>query len=307
MVCYLVSIGWPRGCCRVLLTKSETVLWTKHFILPNAAAAQQTTAAASTSTLAKPYNAEAGHYRQEDLPFITTIREQVFSDKPQGYTSKNMFDILVANQCLPDNTPCAKCLHNKSGANCLICAKVCSCYCKALCKEQPDPKFVSKKLTAFPPKFQRDPNRLVPRIVHQTFYEDLTPDKYPNMSRMVESFKQSGWEYRFYADEEAQNFLSTHFPPEVREAYDALRPGAFKADLFRYCALFIFGGVYADVDIMLESNLDISVPPDVGFMVPVDEPGADANTPMCLWNGFITSAPAHPFLAHVIQAIVNQI
>lgn len=127
------------------------------------------------------------------------------------------------------------------------------------------------------------------------------------MSRLVESFKQSGWDYRFYADEEAQLFLSTHFPPEVREAYDALRPGAFKADLFRYCALFILGGVYADVDILLESNLDVSIAPDVGFMVPVDEPGSEANMAMCVWNGFIAAAPAHPFLAKVIETVVNQI
>ena len=102
------------------------------------------------------------------------------------------------------------------------------------------------------------------------------------MSRLVESFKRSGWEYRFYSDEDAQNFLSTHFPAEVREAYDDLRPGAFKADLFRYCALLIHGGVYADVDIMLESSLDHSIPNNVGFVVPVDEPGIEAKRPCCV-------------------------
>jgi len=65
--------------------------------------------------------------------------------------------------------------------------------------------------------------------------------------------------------------LRTHFPSPVLEAYQAMKPGAFKADLFRYCVLLITGGVYADVDIQLESVLDLSIPPDVGFMVPVDE------------------------------------
>jgi hypothetical protein len=32
--------------------------------------------------------------------------------------------------------------------------------------------------------------------------------------------------------------------------------------------------VYADVDIMLESALDLSVAPDIGFMVPIDEVSA---------------------------------
>jgi len=107
--------------------------------------------------------------------------------------------------------------------------------------------------------------------VHQTWFEPLSRESYPNMSRLVESFRMSGWEYKFYTDDEAGNFLSTHFPAEVREAYDTLRPGAFKADLFRYCVLLIYGGVYADVDIMLESSLDVAIAPDVGFMVPIDE------------------------------------
>jgi mannosyltransferase OCH1-like enzyme len=57
---------------------------------------------------------------------------------------------------------------------------------------------------------------------------------------------------------------------EVLEAFDALVAGAFKADLFRYCVLFIHGGVYADVDMRLVSDLDVSVPPDTGFMVAFD-------------------------------------
>jgi mannosyltransferase OCH1-like enzyme len=46
--------------------------------------------------------------------------------------------------------------------------------------------------------------------------------------------------------------------------------GAFKADLFRYCVLLIDGGVYADIDILLTSNLDKAIDDDVGFMLPID-------------------------------------
>ena len=90
------------------------------------------------------------------------------------------------------------------------------------------------------------------------------------MARLIESWKRSGWEYKFWDDTSAAEFLSLHFPPEVRYAYDSILPGAFKADLFRYCVLLIEGGIYADMDVMLQTNLDAAVPPDVGFMVPVD-------------------------------------
>lgn len=92
----------------------------------------------------------------------------------------------------------------------------------------------------------------------------------PNFSRLTESWKQEGWEYRFYNDDDARNFLQTHFPIEVLEAFDILIPGAFKADLFRYCVLFIHGGIYADADVLLTANLESAIDNDVGFMTPFD-------------------------------------
>jgi len=132
-------------------------------------------------------------------------------------------------------------------------------------------------------------------------------EKYPNMSRLIESWRQSGWEYRFYDDNAASSFIATHFPHEVLEAYKAITPGAFKADLFRYCVLLINGGIYADMDILLESNLDAVISGDVGFMSPVDEPGARISHRHCIWNGLLATAPGHPFLAKTIEVVVNSI
>jgi hypothetical protein len=257
-------------CCFVLdqaAMMGETILMTRHPLLPF----QKLPVDA-----VKPYNTGAGHYQEDELPFIATIQESIYPRVQEPLVTPNFFDVLLANDCLPSDDTCSKCLREKSGADCKSCLKACPCYCKTLCHEKVDTKFVSKQLTISPPLFARDPNRLIPRIIHQTWFEELSREKYPNMSRLVESFRLSGWEYKFYGDEDAASFLSTHFPAEVREAYDALIPGAFKADLFRYCVLLIHGGVYADVDIMLESALDLSVAPDVGFMVPIDEVSGNA-------------------------------
>jgi hypothetical protein len=56
----------------------------------------------------------------------------------------------------------------------------------------------------------------------------------------------------------------------VRQAYDDLLQGALKAELLRCFVLLIHDGLYADVDIVLESNLDVTVRPDVGFFAPFD-------------------------------------
>jgi hypothetical protein len=289
------------------------------------------------SHLSRPLHAETGYFNEEDLPYISTLEEQTHPRPTELPPTPNFYDILQQQDCLPFNKKCTKCLTNPQGASCTTCASVCPCYCKALCHTPVPEKFISKSIVVKPPLYARDPSRLVPRIIHQTYFESITPEKYPNISRLMESFKQSGWEYRFYTDDMSLRFLSTHFPSEVREAYEALQPGAFKvsvrttiesfedkythiqlqanpknilslqADLFRYCVLLIYGGVYADIDIMLESNLDRVVSPDVGFMIPQDEPGELLDRRMCLWNGLIAVAPGHPFLAKVIETVVNNV
>jgi hypothetical protein len=68
----------------------------------------------------------------------------------------------------------------------------------------------------------------------------------------------------------AAAFLSTHFPKEVRQAYDDLLSGLLRPTLLQCYVVFIRDGLYAAVDIMLESNLDVAVGPDVGFLAPCD-------------------------------------
>jgi len=293
-------------CCEILDTNKQSVLLvTRNPVLPSQYIPP-------SSSLPQPYLYHNNHTNSPpsslslNVPYISTIREQTFP-KPANLQTPNLFDILQSNECLPESKECSTCLRQKKGANCETCKKVCPCYCNSLCRVIPEDKFLTKNVIVTPPAYTKDPSRLIPRIVHQTWFEPVTKEKYPNMSRLIESWKRSGWEYRFYDDNTAAQFLSIHFPPEVREAYDALIPGAFKADLFRYCTLLINGGVYADMDVMLEANLDAAVVHDVGFMTPVDEPGSPVNTRMCLWNGLIAAAPAHPYMARAIETVVNNV
>jgi mannosyltransferase OCH1-like enzyme len=68
----------------------------------------------------------------------------------------------------------------------------------------------------------------IPRIVHQTWFEDITLEAYPQLARLQNSWMNSGWEYRFYDDNDARDYIDKNFPRQFREAYDALVPGAFK-------------------------------------------------------------------------------
>lgn len=149
--------------------------------------------------------------------------------------------------------------------------------------------------------------KLIPRIIHQTYFEDMSLDRYPQLVRLQNSWKNSGWEYRFYNDMDAKQYILNNFPPRFVDAFDALIPGAYKADLFRYLVLMKEGGVYADVDIMLDTTLDTFVTPSMSFFAPRDVVGEYAGEPFCLWNGLIGAAPGHPFIVRAVERLVNLI
>lgn len=52
---------------------------------------------------------------------------------------------------------------------------------------------------------------------------------------------------KYYSDKASRDFIKNNFKKEVINAYDKLIPGAYKADLFRYCILYVYGGVYSDL------------------------------------------------------------
>lgn len=69
--------------------------------------------------------------------------------------------------------------------------------------------------------------------------------------------------------------------------------------------LYKEGGIYVDVDVMLNTNLDFFIDPDLAFFTPLDAVGSYADEHFCVWNGLLGSAPAHPVLTNVIEWMVN--
>lgn len=258
-------LACPTGyCCSIQdVNAGRTLMISRHYVVPYQSIVSKHRFLSATQNGA----IDDG---DDERPFMSTVTVKEIHHPSDGKETPNFYEILEQAKCLP-NDYCSRCLREKKGSTCESCAVSCPCYCTKLCHTPVPPKRIVQEWTVSPPLYAQDPSRLIPRIVHQTWFEAVQPEAYPNMSRLVESFRQSGWEYRFYNDNDAAAFLQRHFPPAVFEAYQALIPGAFKADLFRYCVLLIAGGIYADVDIHLESTLDLSIPPNVGFMVPIDE------------------------------------
>lgn len=93
----------------------------------------------------------------------------------------------------------------------------------------------------------------IPKIIYQTWH---TKDLPPKMAQCVSQLRTNypEFEYHLYDDSECRAFIRDNYDKNVLKAYDSLLPGAFKADLWRYCALYKTGGIYLDIKFLLSPN-----------------------------------------------------
>merc|ERR1712146_400282 len=64
------------------------------------------------------------------------------------------------------------------------------------------------------------------------------------------------YERHHFGDEEALEYIRKNCGEDAANAYECLSPAAYRADLFRFCALYSEGGVYMDSDMLPLVPLD---------------------------------------------------
>ena len=86
----------------------------------------------------------------------------------------------------------------------------------------------------------------IPLNLFQTWHSMELPT---HMNECVESLKQDNPEFKhqLFDDQACRELIRDKFPPDVLHAYNSLYPGAYKADLWRYCVLYVYGGIYLDI------------------------------------------------------------
>jgi len=95
--------------------------------------------------------------------------------------------------------------------------------------------------------FEDQPNNsLIPLHIYQTWYTKKLP---PKMKECVKKLKKDNpeFEHHLYDDKMCKEFIKNNFDKEVLESFNKLKPGAYKADLWRYCVLYKNGGIYLDI------------------------------------------------------------
>lgn len=142
----------------------------------------------------------------------------------------------------------------------------------------------------------------IPRVIYQTFKSrDVPKGMYDAVNSWIKMNPE--YEHFFYDDESCAEFIKNNFSNDVLQAYHMLIPGAYKADLWRCCVLYVKGGVYVDSDMECLKPLDSYIDPDDEFVVPRDDPMSKS----FLYNAFMACYPKHKFMLKQIKNIVKNV
>jgi mannosyltransferase OCH1-like enzyme len=108
--------------------------------------------------------------------------------------------------------------------------------------------------------------------------------------------------YKFYTNEMCHEFIKNNFSGNIYNAYMKLPENVpvMRADLWRYCIIYKYGGIYADSDTMCLVDPDILLNDDALLVCTPEN-----NVHLCQW---IFSAPANsPILKSIIDLSVERI
>lgn len=108
------------------------------------------------------------------------------------------------------------------------------------------------------------------------------------------------YEQIFYDDNDCLRFIKKHYPYDVYLCYCQIIPGAFKADFWRLCILYKYGGIYIDLGLKIIDDLD-NIIQDKKLILVKDRHSYG------IFNAFICSIPKHPFIKYCIENLCYKI
>ncbi|KAI9350765.1 nucleotide-diphospho-sugar transferase [Obelidium mucronatum] len=146
-------------------------------------------------------------------------------------------------------------------------------------------------------------NRLIPKIIHQSWKTDEVPDKYINWTRTWQRLNPD-YEYKLWTDADNRNLIVTDYPWFL-ETFDSFEDPIMRADSSRVFYMHKYGGVYADLDFECLKPLDTLLASHHAVL-------GSMSVGMNLFlyahsipNAFMSSKPGHPMWMQCAKRIMS--
>jgi mannosyltransferase OCH1-like enzyme len=142
-------------------------------------------------------------------------------------------------------------------------------------------------------------NCVIPADIYQTWHTKNLP---PLMLQAVKTIQAVNpkFNYTLFDDNDCRNFIQDNFDRSVLDAFDILKPGAYKADLWRYCILYKRGGVYLDIKYIPVNGFKlINLLEKEHWVLDADKNG--------VYNAVMVCKAGNPILLNAINQIVEHV
>lgn len=166
---------------------------------------------------------------------------------------------------------------------------------------------MDKQLCYHHPKYQNNHHK-IPFILYKTgeVSKENLPDQIKELFIKIKK-ENIGIEIKYFGDSDRVHFIKSHFNDDVLRAYLNLKPGAYRADLFRYCILYVNGGIYGDLTQSYLVPLKEIVDFNKDSLVLVRDYLNDAQTTNGIFNAFIASHKGNKTIKTAIDKIVENV
>ena len=151
--------------------------------------------------------------------------------------------------------------------------------------QQTEPLIFSKKDTNY-----------IPKVVYMTYHDiDSVPQYvFDNINKYC-----SGYEVKIYNDNMCLEFLEKYYGKEAVEIFNNMENGAHKADFWRYCILYVFGGYYFDIKTDFQTHINNI------FDSKKEKTWYTVKAGDAIFNGIIVTPPHNPVILDAIKHIYN--
>ena len=96
----------------------------------------------------------------------------------------------------------------------------------------------------------------IPLVCYTTWHtKNLPPQMKNNYTELCENNPEI--QFLLFDEKECNIFIENNFSEQVLYAYNSLYPSSYKSDLWRYCILFINGGIYLDIKYNTVNNFKL--------------------------------------------------
>ena len=141
---------------------------------------------------------------------------------------------------------------------------------------------------------------MIPKHIYQTWKTHDLPRGIATVIQQMLAINP-GWQHHLYDDNEMAAFIHEQFPGRVSQAFDSLAIGAARADIWRYCVLYKYGGVYLDIDAEICQPLDGLIRADDSAIITREQVAG-------LFNQWILIfSQGHPLLKAAIDTCVENV